>query len=89
MRGRHPPLATMSRFHPHVDLSLGPPPELCAEVEAAWERARERSGEGLEVAIERDPASGRMAACVLGAAGGPGWRLSAFALLAFACGDLA
>jgi hypothetical protein len=39
----------MSRFHVNSDLAAGPPAEVLAEIDLAWERARElfESGSGL------------------------------------------
>ena len=32
----------MSRFPATTELAFGPPPEVLAEIDVAWERARER-----------------------------------------------
>jgi hypothetical protein len=73
----------MSRFHPD-DLPASPPPEVLAEVDAAWERARELSDSGLDLHFVLD---GGVRAELRTAGGEVAERYSAREALAFACGD--
>jgi hypothetical protein len=75
----------MSRFHAD-DLPAGPPPEVLAEVDAAWERARELFESGADLDFEVDRLFGGVSA-ELRLADGRTERLSAREALAFACGD--
>ena len=43
-----------------MDFLTGPPPELLAEVHAAWERVGQLAAEDRELHFSRDGASGRM-----------------------------
>ncbi len=50
----------MFRFHADTDSLPGPPPEVLAEIDAAWERAQELfHGEALELHFEVDRRFGR------------------------------
>ena len=50
----------MSRFHADTDSLAGPPPEVLAEIDAAWERAQELfNDEELELHFEVDRRFGR------------------------------
>jgi FlaG protein len=57
------PAATAAPVH-DVDVSdlipASPPPEVLAEVDAAWERAAELAAQNRELHFRRDDASGRM-----------------------------
>jgi hypothetical protein len=76
----------MSRFPAHDDLASDPPPEVLAEVDAAWERARELHESGIDLHFELDQAFGRVWA-ELRLADGRAEPLSARQALAVACGD--
>jgi hypothetical protein len=75
---------------PHVhDLLTGPPPEVLAEVDAAWERAQDLFAGELELSFDVDSLTRRVTGslCV---PGGEVWEsLSAREALAIACGDVA
>jgi hypothetical protein len=43
-----------------MEFPTGPPPELLAEVYAAWERVAQLAAEDRELHVSRDGASGRM-----------------------------
>jgi hypothetical protein len=73
----------MSRF-PTDDLPPSPPPEVLAEVDAAWERARELFESGLDLHFVHD---GGVRAELRTARGEVAERYSAREALAFACGD--
>jgi hypothetical protein len=77
----------MSRFPAHHELASGPPPEVLAEVDAAWERARELSESGMDLHFEIDRALGRVWAELRLADGTVAERFSAREALAVACGD--
>ena len=50
----------MPRFHADTDSLAGPPPEVLAEIDAAWERAQELfNDEELELHFEVDRRFGR------------------------------
>ena len=50
----------MPRFHADTDSLAGPPPEVLAEIDAAWERAQELfNDEALELHFEVDRRFGR------------------------------
>jgi hypothetical protein len=71
------------------DLLDGPPPEVLAEVDAAWERAQDLFAGELELCFDTDSPSRRVTGslCI---PGGDVWeRLSAGEALAIACGDVA
>ena len=46
----------MPRFHAPTDVSAGPPPEVLAQIDAAWERAQElfhdEAWDGLNLTME-------------------------------------
>ena len=71
------------------DLLSGPPPEVLAEVDAAWERAQELFADELELSFDVDSLTRRITGSLRIPAGGPVWeRLSATEALAIACGDV-
>ena len=78
----------MPRFHPtqHA-LPAGPPPEVLAEIDAAWERSGALLDAGMELHFELDAPSGAVRAELRCADGTAGERLSASDALALACGD--
>jgi hypothetical protein len=76
----------MSRFSTD-DLPASPPPEVLAEVDAAWERARELFESGMDLHFEVDALVGRVSAELRTAGGEVAERYSAREALAFACGD--
>ena len=77
------------RSHIHtLDCIAGPPPEVLAEVDAAWERAQEPlSFEGLELFFAHDHVLSRVWGELRAADGRTAARMSAEAALALACGD--
>ena len=80
----------MPRSHNHpLDRDAGPPPEVLAEVEAAWERAQEPLLDGLELHFAHDETLGRAWGELRRPDGQVVARLSAQAGLALACGDAA
>jgi hypothetical protein len=76
----------MSRFSTD-DLPASPPQEVLAEVDAAWERARELFESGMDLHFEVDALVGRVRAELRTAGGEVAERYSAREALAFACGD--
>ena len=76
----------MSRF-PTDDLPASPPPEVLAEVDAAWERARELFESGMDLHFEVNALVGRVSAELRTAGGEVAERYSAREALALACGD--
>jgi hypothetical protein len=79
-------LLPMPRFHAD-DLPVSPPAEVLAEVDAAWERARELFESGMDLHFEVDALVGRVSAELRTAGGEVAERYSAREALAFACGD--
>jgi hypothetical protein len=79
----------MPRSHlPHALLD-GPPPELLAEVDAAWERAQDLFADELELSFDVDSLTRRITGSLRLPDGGRVWeRLSATEALAIACGDV-
>ena len=80
----------MHRSHATVhDLLSGPPPEVLAEVDAAWERAQDLFADELELSFDLDTLTRRVTGSLRIPAGGPVWeRLTATEALAIACGDV-
>jgi hypothetical protein len=80
----------MLRSHADVhDLLSGPPPEVLAEVDAAWERAQDLFADELELSFDLDTLTRRVTGSLRVPAGGPVWeRLTATETLAIACGDV-
>ena len=80
----------MHRSHATVhDLLSGPPPEVLAEVDAAWERAQDLFADELELSFDLDKLTRRVTGSLRIPAGGPVWeRLTATETLAIACGDV-
>jgi hypothetical protein len=77
----------MLRFHADTDSSAGPPPEVLAEIDAAWERAQELfNGEALELHFEVDRHVGRAWAELRTADGTVAETLTAFEAVEIACG---
>ena len=77
----------MPRFHADTDSLAGPPPEVLAEIDVAWERARELFASDQELHFEIDDVLGRVWAELRGADGTVHERFSASQALDFACGD--
>ena len=69
------------------DLAAGPPPEVLAQIDVAWERARELFASDQELHFEIDDALGRVWAELRGADGTVHERFTASQALDFACGD--
>ncbi len=77
----------MLRFHADTDSPAGPPPEVLAEIDAAWERAQELfNGEELELHFEVDRRFGRAWAELRTADGTIAETLSASEAIDIACG---
>jgi hypothetical protein len=77
----------MPRFHAETDSLAGPPPEVLAEIDAAWERAQELfNDEALELHFEVDRRFGRAWAELRYADGEVAETLSASEAVAIACG---
>jgi hypothetical protein len=76
----------MSRFHVNTELAAGPPPEVQAEVDVAWERARELFEAGIDLHFELDAELGRVWA-ELRLPDGRTARLSARQALAVCCAN--
>jgi hypothetical protein len=78
----------MSRSHLYTpEFPAGPPPEVLAEVEAAWERAQEPSFESLELHFERAAVPRRAWGELRLPDGTRVARLTAAEALRLACGD--
>jgi hypothetical protein len=77
----------MLRFHADTDSPAGPPPEVLAEIDAAWERAQELfNDEALELHFEVDRRFGRAWAELRTADGTIAETLSACEAVDIACG---
>ena len=76
----------MSRFHADTDSLAGPPPEVLAEIDAAWERAQELFSDELELHFEIDRQSGRAWAELRTADGMVAETLSASEAVSICCG---
>ena len=74
----------MTRSH---QLSSGPPPEVLAEIDLAWERAQAPLEGAYELHFEHDPALRRAWGELRWPDGTPVRRLTAAEALALACGD--
>ena len=68
------------------DLAAGPPPEVLAQIDVAWERAQELFASDQELHFEIDDAIGRVWAELRDADGIVQERFSASQALDFACG---
>ena len=80
----------MPRFHANPDDSAaGPPPEVLAQIDGAWERARELFASDRQLHFEVDDVLGQVWAELRDADGTVTDRLSASEALDFACGDAA
>jgi hypothetical protein len=79
----------MSRSHTSFDLPPGPPPEVLAELEQAWERAQWPLQEDLELHFESEPRLARAWGVLRLPDGTVVERISAREALAIACGDAA
>ena len=77
----------MSRFHALIDAPAGPPPEVLAQIDAAWERAQELFTTDLELHFEVDRSWGRVWAELRNPDGSVAETLSASEAVAIACGD--
>ena len=76
----------MPRFHADTDSVAGPPPEVMAEIDAAWERAQELFSDELELHFEVDRRFGRAWAELRTADGAVAETLSASEAVAICCG---
>lgn len=77
----------MPRFHADTDSLPGPPPEVLAEIDAAWERAQELfHDEALELHFEIDRRCGRAWAELRTADGTIAETYSASEAVDIACG---
>ena len=80
----------MRRFHVTTDdLPAGPPPEVLAQIDVAWERARDLFESDRELHFEVDELFGHVWAELREADGTVTDRLTASEALDFACGDAA
>ena len=80
----------MPRFHVTTDdLAAGPPPEVLAQIDVAWERARDLFASDRELHFEVDEVFGRVWAELRDADGTVTDLLSASEAVHFACGDVA
>jgi hypothetical protein len=79
----------MPRSHSHFDLSPGPPPEVLAEIDEAWERAQRPLPEGVVLDFESEPALGRAWGVLRCQDGSMLDRIAASEALAIACGEAA
>jgi hypothetical protein len=79
----------MPRSHYELDLTPGPPPEVLAEIDEAWERAQRPLPEGLLLDFDSEPQLGRAWGVLRTADGTAVDRIPAREALAIACGDAA
>jgi hypothetical protein len=79
----------MSRFTLDHNTLLTPPPHVQAEVDAAWERARDLFAGELELHFDLSGLAGRLSAELRVPGGETVERLTASEALALACGDIA
>jgi hypothetical protein len=79
----------MPRSHSPIDRSPGPPPEVLAEIDAAWGRAQRPLPEGLVLDFESEPALARAWGVLRCEDGTLLERIPASEALAIACGDAA
>jgi hypothetical protein len=77
----------MSRFHARLAIPAGPPPEVLAEIDDAWERAQAAVPGDLELHFESEPRLGRAWGALLTADGDVIERIPAATAVAIACGD--
>lgn len=78
----------MLRFHVTTDdLAAGPPPEVLAQIDVAWERARDLFASDRALHFEVDDVLGQVWAELRDADGAVMDRLTASEALDFACGD--
>jgi hypothetical protein len=77
----------MPRFHSATESPAGPPPEVLAQIDAAWERAQELFTTDLELHFEVDRSWGRVWAELRNPDGSVAETLSASEAVAIACGD--
>ena len=77
----------MPRFHANTDVSAGPPPEVLAEIDAAWERAQDFFATDLVLHFEVDRNWGQVWAELRNPDGSVAETLSASEAVALACGD--
>lgn len=77
----------MSRSLVNTDLPAGPPPEVMAEIDAAWERAQDLFANDFMLHVEVDADGGRVWGELFTPDGTLADTLSAGELLALACGD--
>jgi len=79
----------MSRSHTTLDLPPGPPPEVLAEIDEAWERAQRPLPEGLVLDFDAAPLMRRARGLLRMEDGTVVERIPATEALAIACGDAA
>jgi len=77
----------MSRSHTTLDLPPGPPPEVLAEIDEAWERAQWPLPEGLVLDFDAAPLMRRAWGVLRTDDGTFVARIPAAEALAIACGD--
>jgi hypothetical protein len=78
----------MTRFPAkYDDLAAGPPPEVLAQVDVAWERAREMFDSDMDLHFEVDAELGEVWAELRFADGSLAERLTATEAMDLACGD--
>jgi hypothetical protein len=79
----------MPRSHLDLELPPGPPPEVLAEIDEAWERAQRPLPEGLVLDFESEPLLARAWGVLRMPDGTAVDRISASEALALSCGDAA
>ena len=80
----------MPRFlQTSTDLPAGPPPEVLAQIDSAWDRAQEMFASDFELHFEVDAQAAHVWAELRLADGSVVERLTASEALALACGDAA
>jgi hypothetical protein len=77
----------MSRFHATLAIPAGPPPEVLAEIDEAWERAQAAVPGDFELHFESEPRLARAWGSILTADGELVERIPARTAVAIACGD--
>lgn len=77
----------MPRLHATAQDATGPPPEVLAQLDAAWGRAQELFAGTLELHFEVDRSWGHVVAELRTAEGVVAETLSASEAVAFACGE--
>ena len=77
----------MPRSHAKLAIPAGPPPEVIAEIDEAWERAQVAVAGDLELHFESEPRLGRAWGCLRTPQGRIVERIPAATAVAIACGD--